>query len=298
MPNSYREVKVTPIAGGIVTRVPVELGATVRRGTPLATLSSTDLAEAQTRYLSMAAMLEADQKKLERTRKLAEIGAASRQELEEVTAVHTSRATELEAARQRLLLLGLTRDQAAALVSPTQVVSEIVVPAPIDGVVTARMANLGQVVGMGQELFVVTDLAEVWVVGDLYEQDFGSVAVGAEAVVTAPAYPGLTLRGRVTLHRPAGRCGHADREGPGRGAEPGRATPARDVREPRVHDPDRGADGRRPSRGRPGAGRPPRGVRAREGPGGNVSAADGPARAGARGHVRRGGRASSPARSW
>ncbi len=207
MPNGYREVKVTPIAGGIVTRVPVELGATVRRGTPLATLSSTDLAEAQTRYLSMAAMLEADQKKLERTRKLAEIGAASRQELEEVTAVHTSRATELEAARQRLLLLGLTRDQAAALVSPTQIVSEIVVPAPIDGVVTARMANLGQVVGMGQELFVVTDLAEVWVVGDLYEQDFGSVAVGAEAVVTVPAYPGLTLRGRVTLHRPAGRSG-------------------------------------------------------------------------------------------
>jgi cobalt-zinc-cadmium efflux system membrane fusion protein len=202
MPNAYREVKVTPIAGGIVTRVPVELGATVRRGTPLATLSSTDLAEAQTRYLSMVAMLEADQKKLERTRKLAEIGAASRQELEEVTAVHTSRATELEAARQRLLLLGLTRDQAAALVSPTQVVSEIVVPAPIDGVVTARMANLGQVVGMGQELFVVTDLAEVWVVGDLYEQDFGSVAVGAEAVVTVPAYPGLTLRGRVTYIDP------------------------------------------------------------------------------------------------
>ncbi len=48
-----------------------------------------------------------------------------------------------------------------ALVSPSQVVSEIVVSAPISGVVTGRTANLGQVVGMGQELFVVTDLSEV-----------------------------------------------------------------------------------------------------------------------------------------
>jgi RND family efflux transporter MFP subunit len=201
-PHGYREVKVSPISGGIVTGVHAELGAAVRRGAPLATLFSTDLADAQTKYLSMTAMVDADRRKLERTRKLAEIGAASRQELEEVTAAHASRATELEAARQRLLLLGLSREHVAALVSPSQVVSEIVVPAPIDGVVTGRTANPGQVVGMGQELFVVTDLAEVWVVGDLYEQDFASVGVGSEAVVTAPAYPGLALRGRVAYVDP------------------------------------------------------------------------------------------------
>src|SRR5258705_2588868 len=35
MANAYREVKVTPIAAGIVTKVHVELGAGVRRGAPL-----------------------------------------------------------------------------------------------------------------------------------------------------------------------------------------------------------------------------------------------------------------------
>lgn len=147
-------------------------------------------------------MLEADHKRLERTQQLVEIGAVSRQELEEVTAVYASRATELEAARQRLLLLGLTRDHVAALRSPSQVVSEVVVPAPLDGVITGRSANLGQVVGMGQELFVVTDLSEVWVVGDLYEQDFQTVRVGSEAALSTPAYPGLVLRGRVTYIDP------------------------------------------------------------------------------------------------
>jgi cobalt-zinc-cadmium efflux system membrane fusion protein len=76
------------------------------------------------------------------------------------------------------------------------------VPAPIAGVITSRMANLGQVVGMGHELFVVTDLSQVWVIGDLYEQDFQTVHVGSNAVMTTPAYPGMTLHGRVSYIDP------------------------------------------------------------------------------------------------
>ena len=157
--DAYREVKVVPIVGGIVTKVHVELGTMVKRRAPLATLFSTELAEAQTKYLSMQAMLAADHQKLRRTEQLVAIGAASRQELEEVTAAHASHATEVEAARQRLLLLGLSRAHVEALKSPSQIISEIVVPAPIAGVITGRSANLGQVVSMGQELFVVTDLS-------------------------------------------------------------------------------------------------------------------------------------------
>ena len=202
MADAYREVKVIPIVGGIVTKVHVELGTTVKRGAPLATLFSTELAEAQTKYLSMQAMLVADHQKLQRTQQLVEIGAASRQELEEVTAVHASHATEVAAARQRLLLLGLSRAHVEALKTPSQVVSDIIVPAPIAGVITNRMANLGQVVGMGHELFVVTDLSQVWVIGDLYEQDFQTVHVGSDAVMTTPAYPDLTLHGRVSYIDP------------------------------------------------------------------------------------------------
>jgi len=202
MTNAYREVKVTPIAAGIVTKVHVELGAVVRRGAPLVTIFSAELAESQTKYMSMSAMLEADHKKLERTRKLLEIGAASRQDLEEITAVHEAHATEVEAARQRLQLLGLSSEQVRTLTSSSQVVSTIVVPAPITGVITSRSTNLGQVVAMGQELLSVTDLSEVWVVGDLYEQDFKTVRVGSEAAITTPAYPGLTLRGRVSYIDP------------------------------------------------------------------------------------------------
>lgn len=202
MANAYREVKVTPVGGGIVTKVHVELGALVTRGMPLVTLVSTEVADAQMKYLSMTAMLVADHQKLRRTRELSEIGAVSRQELEEITAVHESHATEVEAARQRLYLLGLTPEQVAELRNPSQIVSTIIVPAPIDGVITARSANLGQVVAVGTDLVTVTDLSEVWVVGDLYEQDFAAVRVGSTASVNATAYPGMTLRGRVSYIDP------------------------------------------------------------------------------------------------
>ncbi len=189
-------------AGDVEVVLSPEAGAAVRQGAPLLTLFSAELADSQTKYMSMSAMLEADRQKLERTRKLVEIGAASRQDFEEITAVHEAHATEVEAARQRLQLLGLSAEQVRALTSPSKVVSTIVVPAPISGVITSRAANLGQVVAMGQELLSVTDLSQVWVVGDLYEQNFKSVTVGSEAAITTPAYPGLTLRGRVSYIDP------------------------------------------------------------------------------------------------
>ena len=122
MADAYREVKVVPIVGGIVTKVHVALGAAVKRGFPLATLFGPELAEAQTKYLSMRAMLAADHQKLQRMQQLVAIGAASRQEIEDITAVHASHATEVEAARQRLLLLGLSRGHVEALTNPHQIV--------------------------------------------------------------------------------------------------------------------------------------------------------------------------------
>lgn len=220
--NAYRDTRVNALVGGIVRQVNAELGAAVRRGQPLAAVFSSELADAQMKYLSMRAMLDADHQKRARTEKLVALGAASRQELEEVTAVHAARETELAAARQRLLLLGLSADRVASLTTASQVVSEVTVPAPADGTVIARSVNPGQVVGAGQELFVVTDLSTVWVIGDLYEKDFPAVRVGSEATVTIPAAPS-PLRGRVAYIDPrvdpATRTAKARVEVPNRNGE-------------------------------------------------------------------------------
>jgi len=201
-PDEYREVHVTPIADGIVRQVPVVLGDHVRSGQPLAVIFSSELAEAETQYLAFLAELDAEHKKLQRTQNLVRLGAASQQEEEEVTATHTAHEAHVRAALERLKLLGAGERQIAALKEAEQIDSNVTVPAPIDGVVLTRMANLGLVVNKAQELFTVADLSSVWVMASLNEKDFGAVQVGSAARITTPAYAGRVWNGRVAYIDP------------------------------------------------------------------------------------------------
>jgi RND family efflux transporter MFP subunit len=201
-PNAYRQVAVTPLVSGRVTRVSAELGASVRRGQPLAQIYSPELAEAQTTYVSARAMLEAHDRELQRTRKLVEIGAASRQEMERIHAEHAAQTAAVQSARSQLELLGMSASAVEALGSGGKVNATTTVPAPIDGVVTERAANVGLNVNQATALFTVVDLSTVWIIADVYEKDFSRVRVGNDATVTTPAYPGLAVRGRISYIDP------------------------------------------------------------------------------------------------
>jgi RND family efflux transporter MFP subunit len=201
-PNAYRQVVVTPLVGGRVTQVSAELGEQVRRGETMAQIYSPPLAEAQMRYVSIRARLEAHDRELQRTEKLVEIGSASRQELERIHAEHAAQTAALQAARAELELLGVAAPMIHALDVGRSVEATSHVPAPLDGVVTERIANVGLNVDPATRLFTVIDLATVWVVAGVYERDFSRVQVGSAAVVTTPAYPALTLRGRVSYIDP------------------------------------------------------------------------------------------------
>lgn len=201
-PNAYKQVHVTPLVGGVVTQVAVELGQSVKRGQAVAQLFSRDLAEAQTAYISTNAELEAEHKKLVRTQELVRLGAASRQELEEIEANHQVHAAHVEEARQKLLLLGLEDGQVADVAAGRKASTNIAIPSPLDGVVTARSVNLGQVVTTAQDLLTVTDLSSVWIEANLLENDFGAVRVGIQATIATPAYVGRQYRGVVSYIDP------------------------------------------------------------------------------------------------
>jgi len=200
--NAYKQVAVTPLVGGRVTRVLAELGQPVRRGQPLAEIFSPELAEAETRFVSTRAELDAHERELQRTEKLVEIGSASRQEMERLHAEHTAKLTEVESARSRLELLGLTPSAIASLGPGKNVGATTTVFAPIAGIVAERAVNTGLNVDTTVKLFTVVDLSTVWVVGDLYEKDFSKVRVGANASVTTKAFPDTTLGGRVSYIDP------------------------------------------------------------------------------------------------
>jgi cobalt-zinc-cadmium efflux system membrane fusion protein len=198
-PDAYGQVVVTPLVAGRVARVAAELGQPVRRGQVLATIASPEMSEARARVRAARAELDAHDRALRRTEKLAAIGAASRQELEQAHAEHTAQVAAVDAARARvsLLLGGATDDEAAGARSDV-----IAVRAPIDGTVVARAANAGLNVDPAAALFTIADLSTVWAIADVYEQDLARAAVGMPATVTVPSLPDLRLEGRVAYIDP------------------------------------------------------------------------------------------------
>jgi RND family efflux transporter MFP subunit len=180
----------------------VNLGAHVSRGQTMASVFSPELAEAQTRFIAASAELQAHERELARTEKLVQIGSASRQELERLHAEHTAQLTTVGSARSRLELLGMSRQAIDGLTSGKSGSTNIGVPAPITGVVTERDANPGLNVEPSAKMFTVVDLSTVWIVANLYENDFSRVRVGDRAAIGSAAYPDLKLQGTVSYIDP------------------------------------------------------------------------------------------------
>jgi RND family efflux transporter MFP subunit len=199
--NAYKEVPVLPIAGGITREVNAQLGDKVRRGQPLVTIFSTELADAEGEYLKMLAELEEHHKHHLRAIELVEIGAMSREDLEGATSKYKTAQANVSSARQRLLLLGLSAKEIDSL-HPDQLRSLVSVPSPVSGTIISRTVNPGEVVATGKELFRVADLSSIWVMGQVYEGEFSKVHVGTAAVITTAAYPARTFTGRVSYIDP------------------------------------------------------------------------------------------------
>ncbi len=200
--NAYRTTPVVSLVGGIVRRVNVELGANVRRGQSVAVVFSNELAMAQSTYLTALADLEEHHKHHLRTARLVEIGAASREELEQATTKLKTAEAEVASQRQKLLLLGLSQQQVSRLKSSSQVNSEVSLPAPVTGSVIARSANPGEVIEANKELLRIADLSSVWVVGQVYEKDLGRIRIGSGASITSESFPGRIFRGQVSYVDP------------------------------------------------------------------------------------------------
>jgi membrane fusion protein, heavy metal efflux system len=200
--NAYRSTPVVSLVGGIVRRVNAELGQSVARGQTMAVVFSDELAQAQSRYLTAQADLEEHHKHHARTIKLVEIGAASREELEQATTKLRSAESELASQRQRLLLLGLSPQRINSLRSSEQVSSEVSLPSPVSGTVIVRSANPGEVIQADKEILRVADLSSVWVIGQVYEKDLGRIKVGSGASIASEAYPGRVFRGQVSYVDP------------------------------------------------------------------------------------------------
>src|SRR6267154_3827829 len=155
----------------------------LRKGQPLFTIYSPDLAATEREYL----VAKQNQRRV----------AGST-----VPGVAQSAASLLEAASERLKQWGVPQREIARLESTGQVQQEMEVDSPVEGYITERNALPNLTVQPETHLYTVADLSTVWVFGEVFQNDLGRIKAGDRATLTVDAYPGHVFEGRVNFIYP------------------------------------------------------------------------------------------------
>jgi len=103
----------------------------------------------------------------------------------------------IEAARQRLLLLGMPADLIARIEAGHQQQATITIVAPIAGAIESLDVREGMTVSAGATLAKINGLETVWLEGAIPEAQSAVVALGQSVEAQLAAYFGETVKGRV-----------------------------------------------------------------------------------------------------
>lgn len=170
------EIRLAFKVGGIVERVHVDSGETVRKGQVLAELKRTEI-DATVAQAAEAA--EKARRDLERGRRLRADEVATEEQVENFTTAYNVAQSNLRSARFNAQFARID--------------------APADGIVFERLVEGGEHVQAGQPVVVLGSTDSGWVVTiGLADRDVMRVAAGLEASVTFDAYPGKVFKGKVT----------------------------------------------------------------------------------------------------
>jgi cobalt-zinc-cadmium efflux system membrane fusion protein len=151
----------------------VNIGQKVSAGDVLFEIDSPEVAEAKADFLKKMAILQLARKTAEREANLFAKKISAEVEMQEAKTRQAEAEIELANARTRLTRSGLSNKELELLANSAtnNVTGVIAVKAPRNGTVLEGHVNTGEYVESGKELFVLSDLSEVWVWANLKESD-------------------------------------------------------------------------------------------------------------------------------
>lgn len=119
-----------------------------------------------------------------------------------VSVLRDSSAATVEAAKEKLRLLGLTPEQIRDIERRGKPTDHLTIYAPIGGTVVRKHAFEGMYVDTGTAIYEIADLSKLWVRLDAYESDMSWIRYGQDVAFTTEAYPGEVFHGRVAFIEP------------------------------------------------------------------------------------------------
>jgi len=198
--NAFLTTPVITQVGGIVSRILVVPGETVRKGQPLLEIASPDYSQMRAAYLKAKDTFRVTDINFARAQDLYAHHAIAERDLLQAESDRNQAQADLDATEQALRILGiLNPDQLVKAPSTPQ----IPLPAPIGGVVVERDISPGQLLQAGvTQAFVISDMSSIWILANVYQNDLASVKVGDAVAVQTDSYPD-TFHGKISFLSPA-----------------------------------------------------------------------------------------------
>jgi membrane fusion protein, heavy metal efflux system len=189
VPDADRLARVSVRLSATVAELRKKLGDTVEKGEVIAVLESREVANAKSEYLAARLNNDLQRNLYERDKVLWERHVIAEQIALRSQGAAAQAKINLHIARQKLLALGVTEDELAALPDePETGLRRQEVRAPISGRVVDRKVDLGAAVGrdnLESELFTVVDLDRVWVELAVGPTNLAAVAEGQTVSIAA-----------------------------------------------------------------------------------------------------------------
>jgi RND family efflux transporter MFP subunit len=187
-----REATVRAEIGGSVTQVNVREGQPIRRGTVLGRIETRTLDDVKQSAISSVRnaenQLAVATREMERTETLVKAGALAARDLDVAKQNVTSAEAQLADARSRLA-------------SADRQLADTVLRAPIDGILASKPVNIGDVVSVGNELFVIIDPSSMRLEASVPSDDLSFLRIGAKVDFTVRGYE-KSFEGRITMIAP------------------------------------------------------------------------------------------------
>lgn len=212
--DENRTWRVGSVAEGRIARVHVNPGDIVKKDEILAEMHSHDIHESRAAYKKAKAdfarlqgVEEYRLKLKDRAKRLLDLRAGSVAQYEQAETEWKNSQTdvqnaeiEIEKAVTHLVeVLGIPVEEADV---PQRVSGEdndlIPIKAPSGGVVLTRSITPGTVVTPSTDLFVVSDLANLWAVAEVNEEYLGKLRIGMPVRIYVQAYPNQPFFGKIS----------------------------------------------------------------------------------------------------
>ena len=211
------EDRSTPIFSpyaGRVMRLFAKPGDTIERGQPLFTVEAADMVQAQNDFITAATALNKARSQLnlaqiidKRQRDLYEGKAVPLKEVQNARAALDAAENDvrsgevaLEAARNRLRILGKTDQEITDFQNKGSIDPATPISAPIGGTIVQRKVGPGQYIGTGSSdpVFVIGDLSTVWLIAYVRETEAPKIQIGQPVKFTVLSYPDQTFTAAVS----------------------------------------------------------------------------------------------------